>query len=320
MLDRIIKGGTVVDGTGAAPFTADVGIEGGKIVEVGKITSAARETIDADGLVVTPGFVDIHTHYDGQVSWDSELSPSSWHGVTSIVMGNCGVGFAPARPDRREWLIGLMEGVEGIPGASLREAIQWDWQSVPEYMDALDRIPRALDVAVQVPHGAVRAYVMGERGAANEPATDDDIARMADLVAAGVDAGAVGMSANRLELHKSVDGREVPGTFATADELTALIRAAGTGSPDAVYSTIMPGAAGEDRSVWDREIDMLAAASAESGVVITFAFGGGPGRPDWRDRLERMERANADGARIVPQVSSHGQGLFCGLRTSRSWR
>jgi N-acyl-D-aspartate/D-glutamate deacylase len=213
-----------------------------------------------------------------------------------------------------------MEGVEGIPGASLREAIQWDWQSVPEYMDALDRIPRALDVAVQVPHGAVRAYVMGERGAANEPATDDDIARMADLVAEGVDAGAVGVSANRLELHKAVDGREVPGTFATADELTALICAAGEGSRDAVYSTIMPGAAGTDRAVWDRELDVLADASRESGVAITFAFGGSSANDEWRDRLARMEQENANGARIVPQVSSHGQGLFCGLRTSHPFR
>jgi N-acyl-D-aspartate/D-glutamate deacylase len=187
-------------------------------------------------------------------------------------------------------------------------------------MDALDRIPRALDVAVQVPHGAVRAYVMGERGAANEPASDDDIARMADLVAEAVDAGAVGVSANRLELHKSVDGREVPGTFATAEELSALIRAAGKASPDAVYSTIMPDAAGDDRAVWDREVDMLAAASRESGVAVTFAFGGSPSRPQWRDKLARIERENADGARIVPQVSSHGQGLFCGLRTSHAFR
>jgi N-acyl-D-aspartate/D-glutamate deacylase len=276
--------------------------------------------LDATGLVVTPGFVDVHTHYDGQVTWDPLLTPSLWHGVTTVVMGNCGVGFAPAAPDRHDWLIGLMEGVEGIPGASLREAIQWDWQSVPEYMDALDRIPRALDVAVQVPHGAVRAYVMGERGAANEPASDLDIARMGDLVAEGVDAGAVGVSANRLELHKAVDGREVPGTFATPDELTALVRAARKGSSDAVYSTIMPGAAGGDRSVWDREIDVLAEVSRETGVAITFAFGGGNGRPDWRDRLERMQRENANGARLVPQVSSHGQGLFCGLRTSHPFR
>jgi N-acyl-D-aspartate/D-glutamate deacylase len=318
--DLVIRNGTVVDGRGGRPVAADVAVDGGRITAVGTVDAPGREELDATGLAVTPGFVDVHTHYDGQVTWDPLLTPSLWHGVTTVVMGNCGVGFAPAAPDRHDWLIGLMEGVEGIPGASLREAIHWDWQSVPEYMDALDRIPRALDVAVQVPHGAVRAYVMGERGAANEPASDDDITRMADLVAEGVDAGAVGVSANRLELHKAVDGREVPGTFATADELTALIHAAGRGSPDAVYSTIMPGAAGDDRAVWEREIDMLATASRDTGVAVTFAFGGGPGRPDWRDRLEHMERANADGARIVPQVSSHGQGLFCGLRTSHAFR
>jgi N-acyl-D-aspartate/D-glutamate deacylase len=318
--DLVIRSGTVVDGRGAAPVLADVAVDDGRITAVGTVPDPGREELDATGLVVTPGFVDVHTHYDGQVTWDPLLTPSLWHGVTTVVMGNCGVGFAPAAPDRHDWLIGLMEGVEGIPGASLREAIRWDWQSVPEYMDALDRIPRALDVAVQVPHGAVRAYVMGERGAANEPATDDDIGRMADLVAEGVDAGAVGVSANRLELHKAVDGREVPGTFATAAELTALVRAARRGSADAVYSTIMPGAAGGDRSVWDHEIDVLAEVSRETGVAITFAFGGGNGRRDWRDRLARMERDNADGARIVPQVSSHGQGLFCGLRTSHPFR
>jgi N-acyl-D-aspartate/D-glutamate deacylase len=318
--DLVIRNGTVVDGRGGRPVLADVAVDAGRITAVGAVDAPGREELDATGLVVTPGFVDVHTHYDGQVTWDPLLTPSLWHGVTTVVMGNCGVGFAPAAPDRHDWLIGLMEGVEGIPGASLREAIRWDWQSVPEYMDALDHIPRALDVAVQVPHGAVRAFVMGERGAANEDATDDDIGRMADLVAEGVDAGAVGVSANRLELHKAVDGREVPGTFATADELTALVRAARRGSADAVYSTIMPGAAGGDRSVWDREIDVLAGVSRETGVAITFAFGGGIGRPDWRDRLARMERENADGARIVPQVSSHGQGLFCGLRTSHPFR
>ncbi len=222
MHDLVIRNGTVVDGRGGTPVLADVAVDDGRITAVGTIEEPGREELDATGLAVTPGFVDVHTHYDGQVTWDPMLTPSLWHGVTTVVMGSCGVGFAPAAPDRHDWLIGLMEGVEGIPGTSLREAIRWDWQSVPEYMDALDRIPRALDVAVQVPHGAVRAYVMGERGAANEPATDDDIARMGDLVAEGVAAGAVGVSANRLELHKAVDGREVPGTYAAEDELFAL--------------------------------------------------------------------------------------------------
>ena len=174
--DLVIRNGTVVDGRGGTPVLADVAVDDGRITAVGTVDAPGREELDATGLAVTPGFVDVHTHYDGQVTWDPMLTPSLWHGVTTVVMGNCGVGFAPAAPDRRDWLIGLMEGVEGIPGASLREAIRWDWQSVPEYMDALDRIPRALDVAVQVPHGAVRALVMGERGAANEAATDDDIA------------------------------------------------------------------------------------------------------------------------------------------------
>ena len=242
MHDLVVRNGTVIDGTGAPGIRADVAVDGDRITVVGTVSDPGRREIDASGLVVTPGFVDVHTHYDGQATWDPLLTPSLWHGVTTVVMGNCGVGFAPAAPDRHDWLIGLMEGVEGIPGASLREAIRWDWESVGEYLDALDEIPRALDIAAQIPHGAVRAFVMGERGAANEPATTDDIAAMADVVREGVAAGAVGFSVNRLELHKAVDGREVPGTFATAAELTALIRAAGTGSGDAVYSTIMPGA------------------------------------------------------------------------------
>ena len=182
-----------------------------------------------------------------------------------------------------------MEGVEGIPGTSLREAIQWDWESVAEYLDAVDRIPRAVDVAAQVPHGAARAFVMGERGAANEPASDTDIARMAEVVTEGVAAGAVGVSVNRLELHKAVDGREVPGTFAPTEEIVALVRAAAAGSPDAVFTTILPGAAGPDRDAWDREVDWLSRISRETGLAVTFPFGAS-GRRDWRDRLARLER------------------------------
>src|SRR5262249_30396349 len=180
------------DGLGGPAVNADVAVDDGVITEVGSVDDGAREVIDAHGLAVTPGFIDVHTHYDGQVTWDPLVTPSIWHGVTTVVMGNCGVGFAPAAPDRHDWLIGLMEGVEGIPGASLREAIQWDWESVPEYLDALDRIPRAIDIAAQIPHGAVRAYVMGERGASNEAATDDDVARMALIVEYGGAAGAGG--------------------------------------------------------------------------------------------------------------------------------
>jgi N-acyl-D-amino-acid deacylase len=317
--DLVIRNGTVIDGRGGRPAPGDVAVDDGRLTAVGTVDERGREELDATGLAVTPGFVDVHTHYDGQVTWDPLLTPSIWHGVTTVVMGNCGVGFAPAAPDRRDWLIGLMEGVEGIPGASLREAIQWDWQTVGEYLDALDRIPRALDVAAQVPHGAVRAFVMGERGAANEPATDDDIIRMAELVAEGVCAGAVGLSVNRLELHKAVDGREVPGTFAAHKEICALVRAVRMSSGDAVFTTILPGAAGESHARWDEEVDWLSAVSRETGLVVTFPFGGSRGGP-WRQKLARIERENADGARIVPQVSSHGQGLFCGLRTSHAFR
>ncbi len=319
MHDLVIRNGTVIDGRGGRPAHGDVALDDGRITAVGTVDEPGREELDATGLAVTPGFVDVHTHYDGQVTWDPLLTPSIWHGVTTVVMGNCGVGFAPAAPDRHDWLIGLMEGVEGIPGASLREAIRWDWQTVGEYLDALDRIPRALDVAAQVPHGAVRAFVMGERGAANEPATDDDIIRMAELVAEGVCAGAVGLSVNRLELHKAVDGREVPGTFAAHKEICALVRAVRMSSGDAVFTTILPGAAGESHARWDEEVDWLSAVSRETGLVVTFPFGGSRGGP-WRQKLDRIERENADGARIVPQVSSHGQGLFCGLRTSHAFR
>jgi N-acyl-D-aspartate/D-glutamate deacylase len=318
--DLVIRNGTVIDGRGGRPVPGDVAVDDRRITSVQHtVDEPGREELDATGLAVTPGFVDIHTHYDGQVTWDPLLTPSIWHGVTTVVMGNCGVGFAPAAPDRHDWLIGLMEGVEGIPGASLREAIRWDWQTVGEYLDALDRIPRALDVAAQVPHGAVRAFVMGERGAANEPATDDDIIRMAELVAEGVCAGAVGLSVNRLELHKAVDGREVPGTFAAHKEICALVRAVRMSSADAVFTTILPGAAGESHERWDEEVDWLSAVSRETGLAVTFPFGGSRGGP-WRQKLARIERENADGARIVPQVSSHGQGLFCGLRTSHAFR
>ena len=312
--DLVIRNGRVFDGRGGAAITADVAVDGGVITEVGTVEERGHEEIDADGLAVTPGFIDVHTHYDGQVTWDPLVTPSIWHGVTTVVMGNCGVGFAPAAPDRHDWLIGLMEGVEGIPGASLREAIQWDWESVPEYLDALDRIPRAIDIAAQIPHGAVRAYVMGERGASNEAATDDDVARMAQIVKEGVAAGAVGLSVNRLELHKAVDGREVPGTFADLDEIAALVRAAAAGSSDAVFTTILSQKAGADREFWEHEIDWMSGLSRETGLVMTLPFGGSSDGT-WRGKLERFERENAAGARMVPQVGSHRQGLLCGLRT-----
>ena len=316
MHDLVIRNGRVIDGTGAAPVAADVAIDDGRISAVGTVAEPGREELDAAGLVVTPGFVDVHTHYDGQVTWDPLLTPSIWHGVTTVVMGNCGVGFSPAAPDRHDWLIGLMEGVEGIPGPALRAGIQWGWESVAEYLDALEALPHALDVAAQIAHGAVRAFVMGERGAANEPATAEDVARMAEIVQAGVAAGAIGLSVNRLEMHKAKDGREVPGTFADLDEIFALAHAVAAGSPDAVFSTILPQAAGADRAVWDAQIDWISRLSRETGLAVTFPFGASTnGSDSWRDRLTRLERENGNGARLFPQVGCHRQGLLCGLRT-----
>ena len=219
MHDVVIRGGTVVDGTGETARTADVAIDGGRITAVGEVDERGHRELDADGLLVTPGFVDIHTHYDGQATWDPQLAPSCYHGVTTAVMGNCGVGFAPVRPGQHDFLIQLMEGVEDIPGTALHEGIQWEWESFPEYLDALERRRFSMDLGTQVPHGAVRAYVMGERGANNAPATPDDIAQMAALVKQGVAAGALGFSTSRTIAHRAISGEPVPGTFAAEDEL-----------------------------------------------------------------------------------------------------
>jgi len=195
VLDLWIRGGTIIDGTGAPRFTADIGVRDGKIVQLGASDEPATREINAAGLLVTPGWVDVHTHYDGQVTWDPYLTPSCWHGVTTVVMGNCGVGFAPAQPDQHEWLISLMEGVEDIPGTALAEGIKWDWESFPEYLDAIDRSPHAIDVVAQVPHGALRAYVMGERGADhNEIPTSEEIETMGRLVREAIEAGARGFT------------------------------------------------------------------------------------------------------------------------------
>ena len=227
MFDLIIRNGTVVDGTGADRRTADVAVKNGRIAKVAPhITERATREVDAKGLLVAPGWVDIHTHYDGQATWDDELGPSAWHGVTTLIMGNCGVGFAPVKPDKHDWLIALMEGVEDIPGAALTEGITWGWESFPQYMDALEKMPRSVDVAAQIPHGAVRAYVMGER-ANDDKANAADIAEMATIVESGIRAGALGFSTSRTILHRAKDGVPVPGTFAGADELLAIANAMG---------------------------------------------------------------------------------------------
>jgi N-acyl-D-aspartate/D-glutamate deacylase len=314
MLDLLIRRGTLADGTGAPPRLADVAIAGEKIDEVaapGSVDpSSARAVIDAQGLVVTPGFVDVHTHYDGQATWDPVLAPSSWHGVTSLVMGNCGVGFAPVRPDAHQELIELMEGVEDIPGSALSEGIRWDWESFPEYLDALESMQRCVEIAAQVPHGAVRAYVMGERGARNEPATPGDIAAMAEIVREAIAAGAVAFSSNRMPLHTSLHGEPVPGTFAGEDEFGALLRAVRDGG-GRIVEVIPAGAMGEDREAPLREVELYRRLSLETGCAITFSLAQINTNPKhWEGVLEQTEKANAAGARLVPQVSGRPAGLL----------
>jgi N-acyl-D-amino-acid deacylase len=312
MHDLVIRGGTVVDGTGRPPFTADVAIDGGLVSAVGRVSVGGVETIDADGLIVTPGFVDPHTHYDGQVTWDPLLTPSCWHGVTTAVLGNCGVGFAPVRPDQREWLVQLMEGVEDIPGTALHEGIRWAWESFPEYLDALEVMPRAIDVACQLPHGALRAYVMGERGAANEPATAADIAEMARLAGEAAEAGAVGFSTNRLAGHRAKDGRPVPGTFAADDEMLAIAGAL----RGAVVEIVSSEAMGSVPDGFRRDVELAEQISTVAGAPVTFCLSQVDTAPDqWREVLGWIEAADARGARIVPQVAGRPLGLLLGLTT-----
>ena len=310
MFDLKITGGLVVDGTGTPGKIMDIGIVGDRIVAMGDLAEGCAEEIDATGRVVAPGFVDIHTHYDGQATWDQEMAPSSWHGVTTVVMGNCGVGFAPAAPDRQEWLVGLMEGVEDIPGSALTEGMTWNWESFPEYLDALEGLDRTVDVAAQVPHGAVRAYVMGDRGAANEEPTETEIARMSVIVEEGLRAGAVGFSTSRTILHKSIDGELVPGTTATKEELLGIGRAlkrAGHGVFE-MASDLLP--------EWN-EFEWMGDLSRETGAPVTFTALESPIKSlPFKDQLSDMRAQNAKGGNIVAQISMRGTGLILGWRAT----
>ena len=315
MYDRVLKGGTIVDGSGAASVTGDIAISDGKIVEIGRIGGAAREVVDASGLLVTPGWIDIHTHYDGQATWDPLLTPSFWHGVTSVVMGNCGVGFAPVRPGKESWLIGLMEGVEDIPGAALSEGIKWEWESFPEYLDALERGGRAIDIAAQLPHGALRAYVMGERGSMNEAATADDIAGMRRLAVEAMRAGAFGVSTSRTLAHRAIDGEPVPGTFAAEAELRALAEAV-VESGRGVLEISPAGVIGEDLLAPAKEIDWMDRLSRETGAKMTYVVVQVSPKPDlWREQLALTAEARKRGARITPQVGIRGVGILLGLKS-----
>ena len=322
MLDVVIKGGTVVDGTGGPSFRADVGVRDGRIVDIGSIDEAAGQSVDADGAIVTPGWVDVHTHYDGQVTWDDELEPSASNGVTTLVMGNCGVGFAPVRPHDHEALIDLMEGVEDIPGSALSVGMPWGkWETFGEYLDLLDRGRYALDIAAQVPHGALRFYVMGERGAANEDATADDLAAMASLVEDALADGAVGFSTSRTIGHRAKSGRPVPGTFAPEEELVAMasaLRSAGHG----VFEAIAAGTIGQldrlggERAKLIEELPLLEAASRAGRCPVTFTVAQLFEDPDhWRLVLDEVARANQTGARLRPQVIPRSVTIMTSLDT-----
>ncbi|MEE1876233.1 N-acyl-D-amino-acid deacylase family protein [Altererythrobacter litoralis] len=301
--DLIIRGGTIVDGSGAERAVGDIAVKDGLIAQVGEVRGNAAEEIDATGMIVTPGFVDVHTHYDGQATWDQEMAPSSWHGVTTVIMGNCGVGFAPAAPDKHEWLIGLMEGVEDIPGTALAEGLKWNWETFPEYLDALDELPRTVDVGTHVPHGAVRAYVLGDRERPGAIPTEDDIAKMAAIVEDGVRAGALGFSTSRTVLHRDIDGEVVPGTTATAEELVEMGRAMGRVG----YGVFEM--ASDMRREWD-EFGWMGKMSRETGLPVTFAALQSIAKEMPLDeQIECMRAENDNGANIVAQIALRGNGI-----------
>ncbi len=312
MHDLLIKGGTVVDGTGSAAVTADVAVTGGVITEVGRVAGPAREVIDADGLLVTPGFVDIHTHFDGQITWDELLTPTCWHGVTTVVQGNCGVGFAPVAPDRREWLVGLMEGVEDIPGTALHDGITWEWETFPEYLDHIGALHRAVDFGAQVPYAAVRAYVMGDR-CLDAAATAGDIAAMADIVRCGIQAGALGLSMNRTLAHRAIDGSIVPGTNAEHDEIVAVAGVLGE-LGRGVLELAPAGVTGDDLNAPAREVAWMRRVAEATGRPITYVLVQHNADPDaWRVMLREAGDARRAGVPLYPQIHARSPMVLMGL-------
>lgn len=304
MFDLIIKGGSIADGTGGAKFTGDIAVKDGMITEVGKVSGAARETVNADGLLVTPGWVDIHTHYDAQSTWDPLLTPSGWNGVTTAVMGNCGVGFAPVKAGNRDWMIELMESVEDIPAASMKAGINWQWESFPEYLDALDRMPRAVNVGSYLGHCALRTYVMGARGADDADPTEDETAQMAKIMRAAMDAGALGFSTSRTGIHLTPQGVPIPGTFAKEAELMAIARAIGE-SGKGIIEVIPSGVVPSDVTPFSSEMEMMKRLSIASGRPLTFLT-----TSSSLKSFTMAEEANRQGAQLLPQISGRPVGML----------
>ena len=307
MYDLIIKNGTVYDGTGEKPFFADVAVKGNKIAAIGNLEESSKEVIDAKGKIVSPGFVDIHTHYDGQVTWDPYLRPSTYHGVTTVVMGNCGVGFSPCKPEERDWLISLMEGVEDIPGTALHEGINWQWESFPEYLDTLEDKPLAIDVGTQIPHGAVRAYVMGQRGIDREEASQEEIEQMSQIVKEAIEAGAFGFSTSRTEKHKDSSGALTPSITAHKNELVSIAKSLGE-----IKSGVLQGIS--DFYDFETEFDIFKEMSKSSGRPISITVEQMDQRPDWwHQLLDGIEEAQADGINMYGQVPPRATGINMGL-------
>jgi len=317
MYDLKIVGGTLVDGTGGDRYTGDVGVKDGKIVAVGRCDESASETIDASGAIVAPGFIDIHTHYDGQISWDEELAPSSIHGVTTCAMGNCGVGFAPVRPTDHAKLIELMEGVEDIPGTALAEGITWDWESFPEYMDALDRMPHTIDFLNHVPHDALRVYVMGERAGYDQVATVEDIAEMRRLLRIALEAGAIGFSTGRSDNHRSAVGDWTPSSEASGDELAGIAEAfvgLNHGVLQAVNDFNILHGDEHFEAEWAVLEQMLDAAGGRPMSVSTMQRDHSP--EQWKWILDRATKCTEKGYDVRCQVASRGIGVMLGLQAT----
>ena len=310
MYDLIIKNGTVYDGTGDKPFVADIAIKGRKIEAIGELDEVSKQTINAEGKIVAPGFVDIHTHYDGQVTWDPYLRPSTYHGVTTVVMGNCGVGFSPCKPEERDWLISLMEGVEDIPGTALHEGINWQWESFPEYLDILENKPLAIDVGTQIPHGAVRAYVMGQRGINREEATQEEIDRMSQIVKEAIQAGAFGFSTSRTEKHRDSSGALTPSITAHKNELVSIANSIGE-----LNSGVLQGIS--DFYDFESEFDIFKEMSQSSGRPISITVEQMDQRPDWwHQLLDGIEAAQNKGINMYGQVPPRATGINMGLEVT----
>ena len=310
MHDIVIRGGTIIDGTGKAAFTGDVAIAGDRIVAVGGKQGPARREIDATGLLVTPGWVDVHTHYDGQAMWDPLLAPSCWHGVTTVMFGNCGVGFAPVRKHHRGALMDLMEGVEEIPNAVLADGLAWDWESFPDFLDALERHPRAIDIAAQAAHLPLRVYVMGDRAVRREAATPDDIAEMRRLTIEALRAGAFGFTTSRTDSHKTPDGELVPSRFADADELVGIGSALGA---------VGAGAFGMNSDFDDEEFELswMKRVAKETGRPVWFLLTDryeDPAR--WRRLMKAVHEARAEGLPLTAQIAGRPIGVMMGIGTA----